>query len=253
MPAKCKLKQSSVNSLTAQVATKEPTIFKRVQDFLARAYRSSKSAQIVKLAPEVWRDTSEECDGKGGAALLTELFLRVLGSELSLQREFCKRLLIAAAWSLNMSIYIMPLGTVSLCMSPSGEEPRVAQLVDKLIKALDLPAEILTVVRAFAGDAWSGVCKSQPQRLFQSTAAYALVTPDAKTRRAIRRLVPFEACHLRFSNMPSIESEWDSGKTLLWLQGASIWPLIIMMRLSQRRQLQASMTLTIRGFGEVLV
>jgi hypothetical protein len=253
MPAKCKLKQASVNSLTAQVAVKEPTIFKRVQDFLACAYRSSKRAQIVKLAPEVWRDTSEECDGKGGAALLTELLRRVLGRELCLHREFCKRLLIAAAWSLNVPIYVMPSGTVSLCMSPSGAEPRVAQLVVRLVRALDLPAEVVDTILAFAGDAWSGVCKSEPQRLFQSTAAYALVAPDAKTRRAVRRLVPFDACQLRCSNMASIQSEWDCNKTLLWLQGASIWPLVVLLRHSQRRRMQPSMTITIRGFGEVLV
>lgn len=83
--------------------------------------------------------------------------------------------------------------------------------------------------------------------------AYALMTPDPKTRRAVRQVVPFEACHLHFSNMPSIESEWDKGKTLLWLRGASIWPLIMLLRHSQRKRRQASTTITIRGFGEVLV
>jgi hypothetical protein len=253
MPGKCKLKQSSLNSLTAHVAFREPTIFKRVQDFLAHAYRSSKSAQLVKLAPEVWRTTSEESDGKGGAALLTELFLRVLGNEVCRRRELCKRLLIAAAWSLRVPIYVMPSGAVSICMSPSGEAPVVARLVDKLVRALDLPAELLNLILAFAGDAWIGVRKSEPQRLFQSTATYALVASNVKTRRAVRRAVPFDACHMSFSNMPGVEGEWDGGKTLLWLSGASIWPLVIMLRHQQRLRMQASMTITIRGFGEVLV
>jgi len=242
-----------MTSLTAHVATKEPTVFERVRAFLARAYRSSKAAQEVKLTPEVWRETCEAFDGKGGAALLTELFLRVLGREACLRREFCKRLLIAAAWSLSVPVFVMPSGAVSLCMSPSGEEPQVAQLVVKLVRALALPAELVRAVLAFAGDAWVGACCGPRRSLCQSTAAYALMTPDSKTRRAVRHALPFEACCVRFSDMPGLACEWDGDKSRLWLQGASIWPLVMLLRHSQRRRRQPSMTLTVRGFGEVLV
>jgi len=249
-----KTKPKTVHHLTAHVETKEPNIFRQVRLFLSHAYKSSKKAQTVKLSPEVWRDTSEEFDGKGGSALLTELFLRVLGRKLSLQRELCKRVLIAAAWSLRMPVFVMPSGAVSLCMSPSGEEPKVAPLLVRLVRTLPLPEELLGVVMSFAGDLWTGQRKDHLKKdLFQFTSTYALEASDGKLRKVVRAAVPFETSTLYVSNMPSMETEWDSSNKLLWLRGRSIWPLVVLLRYRQRRKGAAAIAMTIRGFGDVLI
>jgi hypothetical protein len=248
-----KTKPKTVHTLTAHVETNEPNIFQKVRFFLSHAYTSSKKAQTVKLSPEVWRDTSEEFDGKGGSALLTELFLRVLGRKLSLQRELCKRILIAAAWSLRMPVFIMPSGAVSLCMSPSGEEPRVAPVLRRLTRSLPLPDDVIDVVLAFAGDVWTAQRKAFKRNLFQFTSSYALETSDPKLRKVIKSVLPFESSTLCLSNMPAVETEWDASNKILWLRGPSIWPLIVLLRHHQRRRGAAAQTMTIRGFGDVLV
>jgi len=248
-----KTKPKAVHTLTAHVETKEPNIFQKVRCFLSHAYTSSKKAQTVKLSPEVWRDTSEEFDGKGGSALLTELFLRVLGRKLSLQRELCKRVLIAAAWSLRMPVFIMPSGAVSLCMSPSGEEPRVAPVLVRLTRSLPLPDDVLDVVLSFAGDLWTGQRRALRKNLFQHTSSYALETADPKLRKVIRTVLPFECSTLNVSNMPAVEAEWDASKKLLWLLGKSIWALIVLLRHYQRKRGAVAQTVTIRGFGDVLI
>jgi len=242
-----------VHALTAHVEANEPNIFQMVRAFLSHAYKSSNKAQTVILSREVWRDNSEELDGKGGSALLTELFLRVLGSKLSLRRELCKRVLIAAAWSLHMPVFIMPSGAVSLCMSPTGEEPKVTSILLRLTNSLALPQEVLDLVRSFAGDLWTGMRNGCKKNLCQFTSSYALETTDPKVRKLLRTVVPFDNATMSFSNVTTLEAEWDASNKLLWLMGASIWPLIVLLRYHQRRKGVAALTVTIRGFGVVLI
>ena len=248
-----KTKPRLVHALTAHAEAKEPNIFQQVRAFLSHAYKSSKKAQTVILSNEVWRSISVELDGKGGSALLTELFLRVLGSKLSMRRELCKRILIAAAWSLHMPVFVTPSGAVSLCMSPSGEEPMVTFLLLKITKALPIPEEVRNLVLSFAGNVWSGQQTCCKKNLYQFTCSYALEVADPKIRKLLRAVVPFSSCILSFSNMPTLEAEWDESNRLLWLMGASIWPLIQLLRYYQRKKNASALTVTIRGFGDVLI
>lgn len=242
-----------VQALTAHAEENEPNIFERVRFFLSHAYKISRRAQTVILSSDAWRDNSEELDGKGGSAILTELFLRVLGRKLCLQRELCKRILIAAAWSLHMPVFILHSGAVSLRMSPSGDEPKIATALLKIVKALPLPDEVHKLIAAFAGDLWVGQQKTRQRNLFQYTSSYALEANDPKVRKLIKAVVPFDNCTLSFSNLPSMQTEWDGPSKLLWLMSTSVWPFITLLRCYQRRKGAPSGSVTIRGFGVVLI
>ena len=251
MVRKTKLKM--VHALTAHVQETEPNIFEQVRFFLSHAYKISRRAQTVILAHDAWRDNSEELDGRGGSAILTELFLRVLGRKLSIKRELCKRVLIAAAWSLHMPVFITPSGAVSLRMSPSGNEPKIATALLKMVKALPFPDEVHDLIVAFAGDLWVGQQKTRQRNLFQFTASYALEAYDPKARKLIKAVVPFDNSTLYFCNSYPVKTEWDGPSKLLWLMCTSIWPFITLLRCYQRRKGAPSGSVTIRGFGVVLI
>jgi hypothetical protein len=185
--------------------------------------------------------------------LLTELFLRVLGRKLSLQRELCKRILIAAAWSLHVPVFIMPSGAVSLGMCPAGKEPKVATSLLRLVHALPVPVELQALIVAYAGDAWVGPRKGCQANICQFTSSYALEASEPKTRKLVRSMLPYTRTTLCFSDMPLLEAEWVASEKLLWLLGKSVWPLIIWLRQHLRRTGAPAGSVTIRGFGVVLI
>ena len=122
-----------------------------------------------------------------------------------------------------------------------------------MVKALPFPDEAHDLIVAFAGDLWVGQQKTHQRNLFQLTSSYALEANDPKVRKLIKAVVPFDNCTLSFSNLPSIQTEWDGPSKLLWLMCTSVWPFITLLRCYQRRKGAPSRSVTIRGFGVVLI
>jgi hypothetical protein len=246
--------------LAEQVEASEPRAFAAVLRFLSGLYERSRKAQVVLLSPESsWRSTSRQLDGAGGAALLTELTLRVLarqqrgGAAPPARRELFKRLLLAAAWSLQMPVFLSPAGELSLGLRPAAQEPPTAQALRRLLDRLPLPPELLGHVLAFAGECWVGVVRQPALRLCRLASSCALEAGEPSRGLALRRLLPWAAARLSFCDEGAVLAEWDAERRLLWLAAPSLWPFITLLRCRRRRRGRPSGIMVIRGFGEVLV
>lgn len=250
MPRKSK-RPPEVLDLTATAS--EAPLLELVRAFLARMYTASRRAQTVLLSPDVLRPNSRSLDGWGGSALLTELVLRVLGARFTQQRELCKRLLLAAAWSLRMPVFALPTGGLTVGLVPLGGEPPTSRALRNLVEALPLPAGVLELVLAHAGELWVRAERQSALQLCRFTECYCLETEEVWARRLMRSLVPYECCALHFTDEAHVLAEWDPSMRALWLHAASLWPLVTLMRYRQRKRGSPSRVLTIRGFGEVLI
>jgi hypothetical protein len=246
--------------LAEQVEASEPRAFAAVLRFLSGLYERSRKAQVVLLSPESsWRSTSRQLDGAGGAALLTELTLRVLarpqcgGGAPPTRRELFKRLLLAAAWSLQMPVFLSPTGELSLGLRPAAQEPPTAQALRRLLDRLPLPPELLGHVLTFAGECWVGVARHPALQLCRLASSCALEAGEASRGLALRRLLPWAAARLSFCDEGVLLAEWDAERRLLWLAAPSLWPFITLLRCRRRRRGRPSGIMVIRGFGEVLV
>jgi len=249
-------KSKAALSFLSHVDEKDATIFQTVKTFLMHFYRSSRKAQTIILCPESLRCNSKTLDGSGGAALLTELFLRVLrGKLVASKREFCKKILLAAAWSLRMPIVVMPSGALSVGIAPSGKEPRESALLKVLVRRLPFPDTSIDLILSFAGDIWVGTRSHPDTGLFHMMSSYAIEVPRNRLRPALRNCFPYPSCRLDFSGSGSIFSEWgsDPANNLVWIQAESLWPLITLLRFKQRSRGAPSLVMTIRGFGDVLI
>jgi len=250
--------------LAKQVEASEPRAFAAVLRFLSGLYERSRKAQVVLISPESsWRSTSRQLDGAGGAALLTELTLRVLarrqcsggggGAAPPARRELFKRLLLAAAWSLQMPVFLSPAGELSLGLRPAAQEPPTAQALRRLLDRLPLPPELLGHVLAFAGECWVGVARQPALQLCRLASSCALEAGEASRGLALRRLLPWAAARLSFCDEGVLLAEWDAERRLLWLAAPSLWPFITLLRCRRRRRGRPAGVMVIRGFGEVLV
>lgn len=233
----------------------DPSIFKLMKQFLKRFYVSSRKAQTIILSPESYRANSRNLDGCGGSALLMEFLSRVLGhTGLMPQREICKRLMLAAAWSLKMPISVGPNGALSVGLRPSGQQPRVAKIMLNLLSLLPLPSGVIELVSEFCGsEIWFGVQPCDVQQLCRSSKSFALELGEASRRSRLRKILPWPCCTMFFSDETSSIAELDVGSQVIWLQAESLWPLISLMRHRRARYGMSSTTTIIRGFGEVLI
>ena len=247
------VRHTGVERVMGDVQAKEPTTFEAVKRFLIRAYRKARSGQDIIFCGESYRSTSELLDGPGGAAFLLE-FLHVMGGKLVQQREFLKRMIVAAAWSLKLPIVVQPSGIVSLHLAPKGEAPKIASWLERLSRrALPFPPEVQAHVLSFAGQIWFSQKQGLDRNLASFSASYAIECGDAKVRRRLKAALPFKHAVLSFSDMNKVFVEWSADSQLVWAAGGNLWPLITLLRTQRRTRTGAAVPLKIRGFGMVLI